>query len=202
MIRHLSRLGISLAVLILLPMLTSGQVRAQGIFNTDTSAFMSDPFQFYYAVYLPNQQLQSMRPMPSDTIDSTMQVRQYYAQASQRALYNPISPYSEGNYDPLRPYSQQNTERRARPYRFAQSASNSRGAGPSLYYNRAAAYFPGLRPGVGTNANVYRGHGSGAPRGNRFGAGGGGGGGLGGGMGGMGGGMMGGMGGMGGMGMM
>jgi len=202
MIRHLSRLAISLVVLIVLPMLASGQAKAQGLFGTDPTSFMSDPFSFYYAVYLPNQQLQAMRPTPMDPIDSAMQVRQYYAQAGQRNLTNPISPYSEGNYDPLRPYSQQNNERRARPYRFAQSVSNSQGAGPSLYYNRAAAYFPGLRPGVGSNANVYRGHGSGAPRSGRTG---GGGGGMGGGMGGMGGGMGGmggGMGGMGGMGMM
>jgi len=198
--RHLSRLGVSLAVLILLPMLAGSQARAQGLFGADPSGFMSDPFQFYYGVYLPNQQLQSLRPMPTDTIDSGMQVRQYYAQANQKGLFNPISPYSEGNYDPLRPYSEQRGERRARPYRFAPGATNANGAGPALYYNRAANYFPGLRSGVGRNANVYSGHGSGAPRAGRAGAGGGGG--MGGAMGGMGGGMGGIGGGMGGMGMM
>jgi uncharacterized membrane protein YgcG len=199
MVRHLSRLAISLVAVIGLLMLASSQAKAQGLFGADPSAFMNDPFSFYYAVYLPNQQLQALRPNPLDTINSADQVRQYYAHADRRDLYNPISPYSEGNYDPLRPYSQQNTERRARPYRFAQHVSNSRGMGPSLYYNRAAAYFPGLRPGTGQNANVYSGHGSGAPRSGR--SGGGGMGGMGGMGGGMGGGGMGG-GGMGGMGMM
>jgi hypothetical protein len=210
MIRHLARLGAALAVLIVLPSLASSQAKAQGFFGVSSGGFMSDPFQFYYSIYLPNQALQSMRPTPMDSINSAMQVRQYYAQTDRRSLYNPISPYSEGNYDPLRPFSQQNTERRARPYRFSQDPSNNDGSGPSLYYNRAAQYFPSLRPGIGANANVYRGRGAGIPRSGRYGGGAGGAsmGGMGGGMGmggmGMGGMGMGGMGmgGMGGMGMM
>jgi hypothetical protein len=195
MCRHLSRLAIMLVAVVLLTTFASGQAKAQGLFGGDVNGFMSDPFSFYYAVYLPNQQLQSLRPTPLDTIDRANQVRQYYAQTDRRGLFNPISPYAEGNYDPLRPYSQQNTERRARPYKFAQSPSNLDGQGPSLYYNRAASYFPGLRPGVGKNANVYAGHGSGMARSGRVGGGGQFGAGA---MGGMGGGM----GGMGGMGMM
>jgi hypothetical protein len=193
MIRHLARLGISLGVLIALPVFASNQARAQGgLFGAGASnGFMSDPFSFYYGVYLPNQQLQSLRATPNDTINNAAQVRQYYAQTDRKGLYNPISPYAEGNYDPLRPYSQQNSERRARPYRFSQDPSNADGMGPSLYYNRAAQYFPSLRPGVGQNANVYRGRGAGVPRGGRGGAGGGG---MN--MGGMGGMGMGGMGGM------
>jgi len=197
MIRQLFRLAIAMVTVIVFS-IANGEAKAQGLFGGDTSGFMSDPFSFYYAVYLPNQQLQAMRPSPLDTINAANQVRQYYAQTDRRNLYNPISPYAEGNSDPLRPYSQQGNERRARPYKFAQNPSNTDGQGPSLYYNRAAAYFPGLRPGVGKNANVYMGHGSGSPRATRAG-GGGGMGGMGGGMGGMGGGM-GGMGG--GMGMM
>jgi len=202
MTRHLSRLGISLGVLTVLLGFASTQAKAQGLFGGDAGGFMSDPFSFYYGVYLPNQQLQSLRSTPSDTINSAMQVRQYYAQTTdRRSLYSPSSPYAEGNYDPLRPYSQQTGERSARPFRFGQNPSNSDGQGPSLYYNRAAAYFPTLRPGVGQNANVYRGPTARGGRG-RSGGGGGGGGGMGGG--GMGGGGMGGggMGGMGGMGMM
>jgi hypothetical protein len=204
MIRHLSRFALALGVVTAVLGCASGQAKAQGLLNTN-NGFMADPFQFYYGVYLPNQQLQALRATPMDTINSAMQVRQYYAQTDRRGLYNPISPYSEGNYDPLHPFTQQNNERLARPFRFQQSPSNMDGQGPSLYYNRAAQYFPNLRPGVGQNANVYRGHGSGAPRSSRFAGGGAGGGGGGMGMGGMGGGMGGmggGMGGMGGMGMM
>src|SRR5271157_3585052 len=135
-----------------------------------------DPFTFYYAYYLPNQQMLSMRPTPMDTINQAVMDRQYYAQTQKQSLFNPISPYAE-DYDPLRPYSrQQGNERVARPFRFVQNSSNSNGSGPALYYNRAAQYFQGLRTGRGPNANV-------APvRGGRYG-GGGRGGGMGGGMG-------------------
>ena len=147
----------------------------------------SDPFAFYYAYYLPNQQMQALRPKPIDVINQAVQNRQYYAQTQQKSLYNPISPYAE-EYDPLRPYSQQQgRERVAQPFRFAHDTSNSDGAGPSLYYGRAGQYFPDLRVGRGPNANIAR-------VGQRRGRGGMGGGGMGGGMGGMGG-MGGGMGG-------
>ena len=117
---------------------------------------MADPFQFYYAIYLPNQQLQSLRVKPSDTIDQAMVARQYFARNDRRTLYNPISPYADSNYDPLRPYSnQQGNERIARPFRFSHNPNNSDGTGPSLYYGRAAQYFPELREGRGKNANVY-----------------------------------------------
>ena len=119
------------------------------------------------------------------------------------ALYNPISPYGDQSYDPLHPYAGQNQERLARPFRFAQDPSNLDGSGPSLYYGRAASFFPGLRVGRGPNSNVT-GRTSRAlstPRALRPGGGGGGGMGGMGGMGGLGGmgGMGGGMGGMGGM---
>ena len=71
----------------------------------------SDPFTFYYAYYLPNQQMQAMRPRPIDTINAAVQNRQYYAQTQQKSLYNPISPYTE-EFDPLRPYSQRQGEER------------------------------------------------------------------------------------------
>jgi hypothetical protein len=156
----------------------SGAVRAQ-VPATGLSDIAADPFTFYYAYYLPNQQIQAMRPRPIDTINAAVQNRQYYAQTQQKSLYNPISPYAE-DYDPLRPYSQQQgRERAAQPFRFAQAPSNADGLGPALYYGRAATYFPTLRAGRGPNANVAK---FGTRRG-------------GGGMGGMG---MGGMGGMGG----
>jgi hypothetical protein len=160
--------------------------------------FLSDPFNFYYAFYLPNQQMQSMRQRPMDAINQTMAARQYYAQTDRRALVNPVSAYGDQSYDPLHPYSGQGQERIMRPFRFAPDPSNADGSGPSLYYGRATAYFPGIRSGRGPNANTY-GRTSRALGPNRVLAGAKGGGG--GGMGGMGGGGMGGMGGMGGGGM-
>ena len=155
------------------------------------NGIFDDPFTFYYAYYLPNQQLQALRPSPLDSVNSAMVTRQYFAQQSdRRSLYNPISPYSDQGSDPLRPFSEQGKERVARPYVFPLEPSTSTGGAPSLYFNRPTTYFPGManRTGRGQNANVYtRGARGGVGRG------------RGGGMGGMGG--LGGMGGFGGMGM-
>jgi hypothetical protein len=199
MLRHLVRMASTMLMLLVCLWGLSGRAEAQ-LLGSGSTDVLSDPFAFYYAIYLPNQQLQSLRPGPLDAVDNAMVARQYYAQTQRRSLYNPISPYSE-TYDPLNPYSAQGQERIARPFRFVQDPSNSTGDGPSLYYNRVAQYFPDLasRQQRRPNANV-------APirrggRGGRGGGGGGGGGGMGRGMGGMGMGM-GGMGmGMGGMGM-
>jgi hypothetical protein len=197
--RHLLRAAGGFFVLVVCLTSLSGPAKAQaGLgLGLGPGGILNDPFTFYYAFYLPNQQLQAMRSTPMDSINNAMVTRQYYAQNERRNLYNPISPYAEQNYDPLRPYSrQQGQERVAKAYRYSQDPSNSHGTGPSLYYGRTTHYFPGLREGRGRNANVYTRGGASRPRG---GAGGGGMGGMGaGGMGGMGGGA-GGMGGMGGM---
>jgi hypothetical protein len=200
MVRHmwLATGGSTLLAVCLMPL--SSQSFGQGVgtgAGLGGAGIINDPFTFYYAIYLPNQQLQALRPTPADTInDGAMARRQYYTQNDRRGLYDPISPYSDQNYDPLHPYSrQQAMERRARPFRFGNDPSNLNGTGPSLYYGRAAAYFPGLRPGRGRNANVYTRGGSSRPTGNYTGRGFGGGGGTGG----LGGGVGGGLGGTGGM---
>jgi hypothetical protein len=119
------------------------------------AGFLTDPFAFYYAIYLPNQQLQSMRPTPLDSVNAAMVSRQYYAQSSRRSLFDPVSPYAE-THDPLRPYSNQQ-ERIARPQRFQRAPSTSHG-GPTLYFNRIAQYYPDManRPGRQSNANLAR----------------------------------------------
>jgi hypothetical protein len=204
MVRHLLRAtaGSSVLVVCLLCLPAQGLAQGAGTGLGGIGGIFNDPFTFYYAFYLPNQQLQAMRPSPMDSINDATVMRQYYAQNERRNLYNPGSPYSDQNYDPLHPYSrQQGTERVAKPFRFSYNPSNASGTGPGLYYGRAAQYFPGLRAGRGANANVYSKGGASRPKGSRMGGGGGmGGGGMGGGgmggMGGMGGGGMGGMGGM------
>jgi len=215
--RHrLHAVGGSIALFICLAFSPS-PAKAQGFFGGGAGAgggIVSDPFAFYYAFYLPNQQMQALRPRPSDSIDQAMVARQYYAQMDRTPLTSPSSPYSDQMYDPLRPYSRQGQERVARPYVFTSDPSNSDGSGPSLYFNRVGKYHPKLRIGKGPNANVNgsaMGRASRYLSGSRAGRGGGGagfggmgmgGGGIGGGMGGGMGGAMGGMGGMGGMGMM
>jgi hypothetical protein len=157
MSRPMSRSTVFLFLISLGVTLAPGPARAQATATgLGLGDIASDPFTFYYAYYLPNQQMQALRPRPIDTINQAVQARQYYAQTQRQSLYNPISPYTE-DYDPLRPYSQQQgKERIAQPFRFAQDPSNADGSGPSLYYNRAAQYFPGLRPGRGPNANISR----------------------------------------------
>ena len=205
MARHLLRKAGGSSVLALCLLCLPGQAPAQTIApgaGLGGAGVLNDPFTFYYAIYLPNQQLQAMRQTPMNTINDVQVTRQYFAQGNRQGLYNPISPYADQNYDPLHPYSrQQGNERSGRPFRFAQNPSNLDGTGPSLYYGRATQYFPGLRPGRGRNANVYSRGGASRPAGNYTGRGGGGmggggmggggmgGGGMGGGMGGMGGGM-------------
>jgi hypothetical protein len=188
MVRHLWRAagGSTLWVVCLVSL--SGQSFGHGVGTgapLGGTGLLNDPFTFYYAIYLPNQQLQSLRPSPLDTINyGAMVTRQYYTQNARRSLNDSISPYSDYQYDSLRPYSrQQGSDRGARPYRFARDPSNLNGPGPSLYYGRAAAYFPGLRAGRGRNANVYTRRGGSGPSGNYTG------GGLGGGIGGLGGGL-------------
>ena len=155
MFRHRLRMMVGViaasGALVCLP----SRAQAQGLFGGGD--ITSDPFTFYYAFYLPNQQLNAMRPRPIDTLNQAVAQRQYYSQMDKRGLYNPISPLGDQSYDPLHPYSGQNQERLARPFRFAQDPSNLDGSGPSLYYGRAATFFPGLqnRTGRAPNSNVY-----------------------------------------------
>ena len=168
MVRHLKRATLALIVLSGSLMCLPSTAQAQG-FMGGGGDFLSDPFTFYYAIYLPNQQMQAMRPRPIDAINQAQVARQYYAQTDRRALVDPVSPYGDQTYDPLHPYSGQGQERVARPFRFSPDPSNSDGTGPSLYYGRATAYFPGLRAGRGPNANTtVRRHQSRPQAGSRF----------------------------------
>ena len=110
MVKHLLRAACGSTTLALCLMFLPGQALAQAAgagLGLGGAGILNDPFAFYYAVYLPNQQLQAMRPRPMDTINDTLVTRQYYAQNDRRGLYNPISPYADQNYDPLHPYSRQ-----------------------------------------------------------------------------------------------
>ncbi len=180
MVRLLHRAAIVSGV-ILISICGASPVKAQA--GLGAGGILSDPFTFYYGVYLPNQQLQSLRSSPNDTINSAMVTRQYYNQTNRSGLYDPISPYADDSSDPLRPFAKQGGERLARVNRFASTPNSSDGSGPSVYYGRASQYFPGLngRSASNRNANVATGKAAGRSRGGV------GGGGMGGGMGGMGG---------------
>ncbi len=112
MARRLLQIVSSCGTLMVSLTLLTGVADAQAGLGGSNGAILNDPFTFYYAFYLPNQQMQSMRIRPSDTINQAMVQRQYFAQQSdRRTLYDPVSPYSQDAYDPLRPYSQQGQER-------------------------------------------------------------------------------------------
>jgi hypothetical protein len=167
MTRHFGPAGVAALALAALLSLTAGEARAQvATGGAVTGDLLNDPFAFYYAVYLPNQQLQAMRPTPLDSVNQALITRQYYAQANRRGLVDPASPFAE-KYDPLRPYSSQQ-ERLSQPFRFTHNPSNLDGTGPALYYRRMAQYYPDMagRPGRQRNANVAgQGRGAGGRRG-------------------------------------
>ncbi len=150
------------------------------------TGLLADPFSFYYAIYLPNQQLQAMRPTASDPINQAVVGRQYFVQSRQRGLYDPISPFAD-SLDPLKPFSNQQ-ERQAGRIRFSHDPSNTNGTGPTLYFSRVIDYYPDLagrtsrRPNASLPSQRAKGY---QPR-SMGGGGMGGMGGMGGGMGGMG----------------
>ena len=68
MVRHLLRatVGVDRARRLALCLPSTAQAQ-QGFMGGGADGFISDPFNFYYAFYLPNQQMQSLRPRPIDT---------------------------------------------------------------------------------------------------------------------------------------
>ena len=78
MIRHLLRATLALIVLSGSLLCVPTSANAQGFMGGTGGGFLSDPFNFYYAFYLPNQQMQSMRPRPIDTLNQVVAARQDY----------------------------------------------------------------------------------------------------------------------------
>jgi len=153
-------LAVALGVCLLIP---GSRVHAQA------GNLGSDPFSFYYGYYLPHQAAIAAQPTPLDTINAITQQRQFNAVTNRAALYDPISPYAEEDLDPLTPYGAQRG--RARGTQTTPGfASNARGSGPGLYFNRTGRYHPALANRVprGPNRNIA------AVRGSRLGGGGGG----------------------------
>ena len=134
---------------------------------------INDPFTFYYAIYLPNQQLQSMRPGPLDAVNDAMGSTAILRTAWIDDRF--ITPYRPTPTNTIRFIRILNRARNAiaRTSRFMQDPSNANGAGPSLYFNRAHEYFPDLasRQARRPNANTA-GRRGGGPRSGRGGGGG------------------------------
>lgn len=151
------RLFIGMAVVLgLTAVATPG--RAQ-FFGNGTGDPTLDPFRFYYGIYLPRQAALAATPSPMATINAMSAARQEAALTERAGLYDPVSVYGPDlQYDPTRPFA--NRLQGRRPGGMAATGTNINGAGPNMYYNRTATYFPGLRAGRGTNRNVTVGIGS------------------------------------------
>jgi hypothetical protein len=126
----------------------------------------TDPFQAYFGFYLPHQAAIAAQSTPLDTINAA-QAAQQRAAVDRASLYDPKALFAEEEFDPLRPYSRSGRERLVRPHTFPTNttAARQRGSAPLTYYNRAAQYYPTLRPNVGPNRNLAVGRSSrgGAP---------------------------------------
>jgi hypothetical protein len=134
--------------------------QAQGFGN------FSDPFTFYYGYYLPHQAAIAAQPTPMDTINAVTAARQFNAPTNRSGMFDPVTPYGSDDPDLFGPRASQARGRSNLPNPALNS--NARGTGPALYYNRTAAYFPGMRAGRGPNRNLSvpsprRGGGYGAP---------------------------------------
>ena len=115
-----------------------------------------DPFQAYFGFYLPHQAAIAQQSTPLDTINAAQAAQQFTAAADRSGLYNQSDPFFDENADPLRPYSRSGRERLIRPHTFPTSTVNARqrGSAPPVYYNRAARYYPTLRPNAGPQHNL------------------------------------------------
>jgi hypothetical protein len=133
-------------------LLTTGRAPAQ-VAGTGLGV---DPFSLYFGYYLPHQAYIAAQPRPMDTINANVAERQQNAVTDRAGLYDPISPFAQGDdLDPLRPYGPNSgKERVVRPRAFATSTTNAGGGGPAQYYNRTARYYPQLRIGQGPNRNL------------------------------------------------
>ncbi|WP_406699000.1 hypothetical protein V5E97_08950 [Singulisphaera sp. Ch08] len=116
----------------------------------------TDPFQAYFGFYLPHQAAIAQQSTPLDTINAVQAARQFTAAADRSGLYDPTNPFAEDDSDPLRPYARSGRERLIRPHIYPTTTTNARqrGNAPGIYYNRAARYYPTLRPNAGPNQNL------------------------------------------------
>jgi hypothetical protein len=143
------RLLCSVTVLVGLGALPSvGQAQFVG------DAALTDPFLAYYGFFLPRQAALAARPGPELSINQLSAARQVAAITERSGLYEPPAGLGLQGYDPSRPFANQSAFNRRTISRNGVSNGNISGNGPGEYYSRAATYYPSLRVGRGTNANI------------------------------------------------
>jgi hypothetical protein len=170
--RHM--LGI-LAVLAIISA-TAKEGRAQSSFAA------GDPFFLYYGYFLPRQAAMAAQPRVEDTINAASINQQAYASTNRSSLTDPSGGYGSDRYADSGFLDGRTRGGRGATGPGGMSSVRSRasvpntnipGTGPQLYFNRTAAYYPGMRQGVGRGPNRnlavagkgVRGGGSGMPAG-------------------------------------
>jgi len=122
--------------------------------QTVGDAALNDPFLAYYGFFLPRQAALAARPGPEMSINEISAARQVRAITERAGLYEPPAGLGMEGYDPNRPFANQSAFNRRTVSRTGVTNANIGGTGPAEYYNRAQAYYPGLRTGRSANSYV------------------------------------------------
>jgi hypothetical protein len=109
-----------------------------------------DPFFLYYGWFLPRQQALSMQPRPATTLNAMATLRQDSALVDRAGLF--AGATSRRTFDPNTLFDAPSGGRRMGG--TAAIGGQVEGNGPSRYYNRTSAYYPGLRTGRGVNPSI------------------------------------------------
>jgi hypothetical protein len=112
----------------------------------------TDPFSLYYGFYLPRQAALAVTPRAETPINQMAAIRQQNALTERAGLYDPVQPFGS-DYDPANPFARG----KPRPGGKAVHTAGGNGAGPPMYFNRTATYYPATRTGRSMNASVAAG---------------------------------------------
>jgi hypothetical protein len=131
--------------------------------RAQVSSAAGDPFFLYYGYFLPRQAAMAAQPRVEDTINAASISQQAYAQTNRSSLVDPSGGYGADRFADNGFLDGRNRGGRGAAtgpggmssIRSRSSVPNTNipGTGPQLYFNRTAAYYPGMRQGVGRGPN-------------------------------------------------
>ena len=130
-----------------------------GLAQTGSGGF-SDPFFLYYGYFLPRSAALAAQPRVEDTINQNFANNQSSARTNRAGLYDPNGGYGAfDNYNPNDRFDNATAQggranQAVRRSMRGLPTTNIAGRGPTLYYNRAAQFYPSLRTGIGPNRNL------------------------------------------------
>jgi hypothetical protein len=130
--------------------------------RAQVSSAAGDPFFLYYGYFLPRQAAMAAQPRVEDTINAASISQQAYAQTNRSSLTDPSGGYGADRFADSGFLDGRIRGGRAatgpggmttQRLRSTVPSTNMPGTGPQLYFNRTAAYYPGMRQGVGRGPN-------------------------------------------------